>query len=420
MYGLVDCNSFYASCEKVFRPELANSPVVVLSNNDGCVIARSPEAKALGIVMGTPYFKVKSLCEAKDVSVFSSNYALYGDMSRRVMQALTNWCPSIEVYSIDEAFLDLTGVPKADTFSFGQNLIQTIRQWTGIPVSIGIAPTKTLAKVANRMAKKTGIGVHHLLTQQSQDECLASLSPEDLWGVSGAWGKRLQRLGITTARQLRDADTDLIRKSFSIVLQRLVLELRGEVCLEFDEVPQPKKNITCSRSFGDKVAALSDLEEAVAMFTARAGEKLRRQKNVASGIYIYLRTDKFRASDPQYQNAWAGSFELPTSDSGEMIHLALSGLRKIYRKGYLYKKAGIILLDLKSKTATQNQGNLFELKKGHKKSDALMNVLDHLNRMMGRDTVVFGSQGIEHAWKLRAEFLSPRYTTRWDDLPNVG
>ncbi len=419
LFGLVDCNSFYASCEKVFRPELANRPVVVLSNNDGCVVARSPEAKALGMKMGTPYFKVKAFCEREGVAVFSSNYALYGDMSRRVMDVLSRWSPEIEVYSIDEAFLELTGTQGAETEAFGRDLVRTVRQWTGIPVSLGIGPTKTLAKVANRAAKQSGRGVACLLDESDRDRRLRELDIEEIWGVSSRWGGRLRRMGIQTARQLRDADTNRIRRSFSVVLERLVRELRGEVCMQMEEVPEPKKNITVSRSFSHLVTDLEELEEAVATYAARAGEKLRAQDGLAGGIYVYIRTNQFRKDDPQYANAVSSGFPQPTSQGGELIATALEGLRRIYRPGYLYKKAGVILLDLVNRAAADAQGDLFGLAAGRARGDALMSVVDRLNRDMGRDTIAFASQGIERPWKLRADLRSPRYTTRWDELPTA-
>jgi DNA polymerase V len=419
LFGLVDCNSFYASCEKVFRPELAHRPVVVLSNNDGCVVARSPEAKALGMEMGAPYFKVRTFCAREGVAVFSSNYALYGDMSRRVMDALSRWTPAIEVYSIDEAFLELTGTQGADTEAFGRDLVRTVRQWTGIPVSLGLGPTKTLAKVANRVAKQSGRGVHLLLDEAGRERCLAEMEIEEIWGVSSRWGARLRRMGIQTARQLRDADTNTIRKSFSVVLERLVRELRGEVCLELEEAPEAKKNITVSRSFGHLVTELADLEEAVATYAARAGEKLRAQDGLAGAIYVYIRTNRFRKDDPQYANAVSIGFPRPTSHGGDLIAAALGGLRRMYRPGYRYKKAGVILLDLVNRAAADAQGDLFGLTEDRVRGDRLMAVVDRLNRVMGRDTVAFASQGIERPWKLRADLRSPRYTTRWEELPTA-
>jgi DNA polymerase V len=292
-----------------------------------------------------------------------------------------------------------------------------VKQWTGIPVSLGIGPTKTLAKVANRAAKQSGKGVCILLDSDERDRCLAGMEIEDIWGVSSRWGGRLRRMGIHTAAELRDADTNTIRKSFSVVLERLVRELRGEICLQMEEMPEPKKNITCSRSFSYLVTELKDLEEAVATYAARAGEKLRAQDSVASAIYVYIRTNQFRKDDPHYANAASLGFPQPTSHGGELIATALEGLRGIYRPEYLYKKAGVILLDLQNCAAAQAQGDLFGLAAGRKRGDALMNVVDRLNRTMGRDTIAFASQGIERPWKLRADLRSPRYTTRWDELP---
>ncbi len=419
IFGLVDCNSFYASCEKVFRPELRRRPVVVLSNNDGCVVARSAAAKSLGIAMGAPYFQVRPLCRRAGVAVFSSNYAFYGDMSRRVMEVLSRWAPHLEVYSIDEAFLEFTGIRAAAEEPFGRGLVQTVRRWTGIPVSLGIGPTKTLAKVASRCAKRSPGGVRILLDPAEQRRELDALPVEEVWGVSGGWGKRLRGLGINTAGQLRAADPGMIRRTFSIVLERLVRELRGEVCLDLEAMPPPKKNISVSRSFGRRVTDLHDLEEAVACYTARAAEKLRAQSGVAGGIYVYIRTSGFGDGAAQYANAWSAGFPTAVSQTGALIRTALDGVRRIYRPGYLYKKAGVILLDLQSNQAVQ--GDLFDRPaQPPGRDDALMQAVDRLNRVMGRDTVAFAAQGLSRPWALRADLRSPRYTTRWDELPVVS
>lgn len=418
VFGLVDCDSFYASCEKVFRPELARRPVVVLSNNDGCVVARSPEAKALGIAMGAPYFKVLPLCRRAGVAAFSSNYAFYGDMSRRVMQALARWTPHLEVYSIDEAFLDFTGIRAARGETFGLDLVRTVRRWTGIPVSLGIGPTKTLAKAADRCAKRSPGRVRILLERADRDAALAEMPVEDVWGVSDGWGARLRGMGMATAGQLRDADPVVLRKTFSVTLERVALELQGRVCLEHGLAPPPKKNICVSRSFGRLVTELKCLEEAVACHAARAGEKLRAQAGAARGICVYIRTSGFGENEKQYANAWSIAFPVPAGDSRVLIRAALSGLRRIYRPGYIYKKAGVLLLDLQDKRAVQ--GDLFEAAARPARAEALMAAADRLNRDMGRDTVFFAAQGIERTWTLRAAMRSPRYTTRWDELPVVS
>ncbi len=420
LIGLVDCNSFYASCEKVFRPELARRPVVVLSNNDGCIVARSPEAKKLGLKMGEPYFRAKRMCRGKGVAVFSSNYALYGDMSRRVMTVLGQYTPDIEVYSIDEAFLDFAGIPGATHLAFGRDLIGTVRRWTGIPVSLGIGPNKTLAKVANRMAKKSGTGVQILLTEADIDRALESMAVEDLWGISRRWGARLRKMGISTAGQLKRAAPVRIRRRFSVVMERLVRELRGEVCLELEDCPEPKKNITVSRSFGRLVTSLPELEEAVACYVVRAGEKLREQGSVAGGIYIYVQTPPYRDDLPQYANACSITLAPPTCHSGELARAARAGLHSIYRPGHSYHKAGVVLLDLQDRNSVRSQGDLFGRAVRNERDDALMAAVDRINREMGRGSVTFAGQGVEHPWRLRAEFRSPRYTTRWAELPVVS
>ncbi|MBN1256510.1 MAG: Y-family DNA polymerase [Planctomycetes bacterium] len=416
VFGLVDCNSFYASCEKVFQPRLAERPVVVLSNNDGCVVTRSREAKALGIKMGTPFFKVEKLCRERGVAVFSSNYTLYGDLSQRVMECLRQWSHHIEIYSIDEAFLDFRGIKGASSLAFGENVIQTVQKWTGVPVSLGIGSTKTLAKIANSIAKKLGRGVYSLADRADHEECFKRLQVEELWGISSGWGRRLNKQGIYTAHDLVNADLELCRRRFSIVLERLVRELRGEVCLELEESLEAKQNIQVSRSFGHLVTDLKELEEAVANYAARAGEKLRRQQSVARGIYVYIRTNRFR-DDPQYANASAGGLLPATSQNDELIRQALDCLHRIYRPGYLYKKAGVLLMDITSQRAADAQRDLFGLGEARKRGDSLMKTLDRVNSIMGRDTLYYAAQGITRPWKMRREKRSPRYTTRWDELP---
>ncbi|MFH0911238.1 MAG: Y-family DNA polymerase, partial [Planctomycetota bacterium] len=304
LFGLVDANSFYASCERVFRPSLRRRPVIVLSNNDGCVVARSAEAKALGIRAGAPHFQVARLCEAGGVAHFSSNYALYGDLSRRLMAALECWAPRVEVYSIDEAFLDLSGVPGAGTEAFARALVETVERWTGLPVSLGTGPTKTLAKAANRAAKKAGAGFCCLASREEIDRALAGLGVEEVWGVGERRGTRLRRLGVRTALDLCRADPAGIRGRFSIAAERIVRELMGEACLRLDEDAAPRQEIRVARSFGRPVTELAHLEEAVASYAARAAEKLRAEGSVAAGLYVYIRTNPFR-DGPRYANAAA-------------------------------------------------------------------------------------------------------------------
>ena len=328
VYALVDCNNFYASCERVFAPDLIGRPVVVLSNNDGCVIARSDEAKAVGIPMGAPLHDYQDMMKKNGVAIFSSNYALYGDMSARVMRSLHHFTPDVEVYSIDEAFLGLSGFDQATLPDHMRRLRRAVRQWTGIPVSVGIAPTKTLSKLANRIAKKyTSDGVYMMMDPELMPRILGDIEIEDIWGISKRWGARLRQLGIGNALQLRQASPRQIRQALSVIGERIVHELNVHSCLTIEEV-QPKQSIMSSRSFGRMVSDLQSLEEAVASYTARAAEKLRRQSSRAGGIYIFIRTNRFRQSDPQYSNAVMIGFDDATSDTATLIRAAMEGFAR--------------------------------------------------------------------------------------------
>ena len=420
MYGLVDCNSFYASCEKVFRPDLAKRPVVVLSNNDGCVIAATPDAKALGLVMGVPYFQAEKVIRKNNVAVFSSNYALYGDMSRRVMQCLSGYARRMEIYSIDEAFLELEEMAPAQGLEFGDNLVKTVRKWTGIPVSIGMAPTKTLAKVANRTAKKRGIRSLILRTEAEVDDVLADMALDDVWGISGRLKKKLNRVGIATALELKSLSPARARSLYSVVLERTVRELRGEPCIELEEQPPPKQQIVVSRSFGKLVTELPDLEQAVATYAARLGEKLRKQNSFANGVYVWVATNPFLEQDRQYTTGVSVPLIPASAYTADIITAAIAGLRAIYQKGFLFKKAGVMALDIVTVDAEMSQGNLFFRPGNREKQMALMKVIDKMNRDLGDRTVFYGSQGVGGDWRMRREMMSPYYTTRWQDLPPVG
>ena len=420
VFALVDCNNFYASCERVFQPALENKPVCILSNNDGCIIARSNEAKALGIKMGDPWHKRKAFCQEHGVAVFSSNYTLYGDMSRRVMLCLQKFTPDVEVYSIDEAFLQLDGFEYLNLEEYGTTIRRTVYGCTRIPVCIGIGPTKTLAKVANHLAKarqKQGIGsgVLDLCDRNVRNVVLPVIAVEDIWGVGRRWGKRLQAMGIHTAAQLRDAEPKAMRQVFSVVMERMVHELRGTSCLGLEDI-QAKKNIMSSRSFGRMVTDKGELLEAVSSYAARAAEKLRRQGSRANGLYVFLQTNRYRPRHPQYQNSATCSFVLPTSDTGEIISAARSSINCLYRAGFQYHKCGVMLLDIAP--ASTVQGDLFHTV-DYERSDRLMQVVDRLNARMGRGTVGFAARGIKRSWEMRQELRSPRYTTRWDELVQV-
>ena len=416
IYALVDCNNFYCSCERVFNPALQNKPMAVLSNNDGCIVARSNEIKALGIPMGAPMFQYKKLLEKKKAIILSSNYQLYGDMSQRVMATLREFTPSMEVYSIDEAFLRLEEFKKLDLDKYALEIRKTVKQWTGIPVSIGIAPNKTLSKVANHVAKKhTKNGVFNICKKITQNEILANFPVGDLWGLGENYQSVLGEMGINTALKLRDVDIAWARKHFTVVGERLVRELRGMSCLDLEEV-MAKKNITSSKSFGRLVTEKKELMNAVANYTTRACHKLRLQKSKAQGIYVYLRTNPFRHQDPQYNNGITYGFIEPSDDTTFIIQAARKCLGEIYSKGYKYHKAGIILLDIVP--ATYKQMEMFDTEETQARSQ-LMKTIDTMNATMGQDTIRFAAQGIEHPWARRCENRTPRYTTNWDELVKV-
>ena len=417
-FALIDCNNFYASCERVFDPELNEKPIVVLSNNDGCVVARSNEAKALGIPMGAPYYHYKSIIEKNNVEVFSSNYQFYGDMSQRVMQSLSMLVPDpdIEIYSIDEAFLRLDGFAKCDLLTFAASLRSKILMWIGIPTSIGIAQTKTLAKIANHVAKKqTNDGVFDMRDCKLQEQIMADLPVEELWGISRRWSKKLNALGIITALELKNTNAQFIRNHFSVVMERIVHELRGLSCLDINKKTS-KKTIISSRSFGKRISDLESIEPALATYTARACEKLRGQRSKTQGIQVFLQTNPFRKNDLQYRNEAKIMFDLPTSDTGTIIKSGKKLLESLYRKGYNYHKCGIMLLDLIPEN--YHQGHLFS-HHDPTKHDKLMTTIDTLNRLMGTGTIFHATQGINHTWKMQSRNRSPRYTTNWEEIPKV-
>lgn len=416
--GLVDCNNFYVSAERCFQPQLRNRPVVVLSNNDGAAIARSEEAKRLGIKMGDPWHLHRAAWRRQGVIVRSSNYALYGDMSRRVMSILRALSAGIEVYSIDEAFIDLAGLNGREE-EVARTLRATIHRWTGIPVSIGIAPSKTLAKVANRSAKKDPAsgGVRALMTEASQREVLAKLEPEDVWGVADRLGRRLRALGLVRALDVRDAAPERLRREGGVVMERIGRELRGERCLHLEDSAGPAKSIMASRSFGRAVATAAELEQAVATFVSRAAEKLRRQSLAAGTVTVFLRTNPFRPTEPQYHASEVVRLSVASSSTPKLIEAAFYCLRTIYRPGFRYAKAGILLEALEQ--ADHVQRNLWK-EEDSAASKAVMRTMDRLNREWGRGTVKLAACGVRQGWAMRAEHLSPRYTTRWEDLLRVS
>lgn len=415
IFSLIDCNNFYASCERVFNPHLDGKAIVVLSNNDGCIVARSQEAKKLGIPMGAPFFQWEKLCDKKILFAFSSNYALYGDMSNRVMTILQDFCTDLEVYSIDEAFLCFDGFNEKDLVSYSSHIRKTIKAWTGLPVSIGIASTKTLAKIANSVAKKKTIeGVFDLRNPTVCENILSVFPVENIWGIGHGFAKRLNALNIKTAKNLRDANLKMIRANFSIVMERLVEELRGISCIPL-EIVQPRKQIMSSRSFGKLVTDINELEEAISHYTAKACLKLRKQNSLAGGINIFLHTNYFREKEPQYGNSISYKFLEPICDNSYIISAAKKCLQKIYRSGFCYKKAGIMLLDLSPQTI--KQFDLFSIRQN--KSDSIMQALDSINEKIGENTLYFAAEGVQRSWRTRCSRRSPRYTTQWNELAKV-
>ena len=419
VFALVDCNNFYASCEKLFRPDLKDSPVVVLSNNDGCVVARSREAKLLGIKMGVPVFQIKAEMQRHGILAFSSNYALYADLSSRVMRTLEEMAPRVEVYSIDEAFLDLTGIESAlSLVEFGQQVRERIGHWIGITVCVGIAPTKTLAKLANHAAKKYPAtqGVVDLTNLDRQRRLLALVPVDDVWGVGKRLSKRLNALGITTALDLANASPRAIRNQFSVVLERTVRELNGESCIELEEIPPTKKQIVCSRSFGAKVTQFELLREAVCEYATRATEKLRKEQQQAKVMTVFIRTSPFKDNEPQYSNSTSGELLIPSCDTRDFIELANHLLKRIWKDGFRYAKAGVMLSDFYD--PGMFQPGLFDDVSTRSNSQQLMSVLDTINQS-GAGKVFFAGQGTKKDWSMKREHLSPAYTTRWDQLPRV-
>ncbi|CAM7608347.1 Y-family DNA polymerase [Klebsiella variicola] len=420
MFALCDVNSFYASCETVFRPDLKGRPVVVLSNNDGCVIARSPEAKPF-VKMGEPYFKQKDMFRRHGIIAFSSNYELYADMSNRVMTTLEELSPRCEIYSIDEAFCDLTGVRNCrDLTDFGREVRETVLRRTHLTVGVGIAQTKTLAKLANHAAKQwqrqTG-GVVDLSNLERQRKLMALLPVDEVWGVGRRISKKLEAMGIKTVLQLADTDIRFIRKHFNVVLERTVRELRGEPCLGLEEFAPVKQEIVCSRSFGGRITEYHEMRQAICSYASRAAEKLRGEHQYCRFISAFVKTSPFALNEPYYGNSASVKLLIPTQDSRDIITAATKCLDVIWREGHRYQKAGVMLGDFYSQGVAQL--NLFDDNAPRKNSEKLMEVLDHLNAKDGRGTLYFAGQGIQTAWQMKREMLSPRYTTRYSDLLKV-
>ena len=416
--ALVDCDSFYASCERIFRPDLKNKPIVVLSNNDGCVIARSKEAKALGVGMGVPWFKVKDHYLKNGGYAFSSNFALYGDMSARVMNILESVSPSVEVYSIDEAFLDLDTLDKNfNLYKFGCHVKGLIKQWTGVPVRVGIAPTKTLTKVAIYQVKKMNVAtrVVQLITQQEIIKALSLTPVSEVWGVGRRLNQHLQQMGIVSALDLAQCDPAYIRQKFSIVLERTVRELRGERCLEIEHDVAAKKQIVVSRSFGQRVDHLSVLQPIVSNFVVRATEKLRDEKQKCLQVSVFVRTSPFNDKKPQHRGFNSFRFPNPTNDTRDILRGAKIALKPIFRPNYSYAKAGV-LLSLFSNEGIK-QYSLFQDPDEPKDDSHLMKYIDVMNAY--KTQIYFASQNTSHYSPVRQNMISPKYTTSWHEIPLV-
>ena len=416
MIALADCNNFYASCERVFNPGLKNKPIVVLSNNDGCIIARSNEAKVLGIKMGVPVFQVRDIIDNNNVYVFSTNFALYGDMSSRVMSLLSDISPEIEIYSIDEAFMNFTGVK--DSVHLASRIKSVVTKSTGIPISIGIAATKTLSKVANYFAKKqTANGVYALTEQQQIVQALKELPVSKLWGVGSRHLRMLNSYGINTAYDFIQLNEEWVLEKMTIMGLRMQRELKGDPCFGIDTYPSRKKNIRTSRSFGVKVKSLQTIQESIITHAARCAEKLRIENSCARYVSVILRTNPFSKSQDYYYGYKSINLEIPTNDSMEIVNAAKILLGSIYKEGLIYTKSGVIVGD--TVPADQVQLNLFYSEQGKEKRKNLYKSVDFINQTMGRDKIQLLGQGIAKKWKLKQENLSPCYTTRWTDLLRV-
>jgi DNA polymerase V len=418
IFALVDCDHFYVSCERVFQPRLEARPVVVLSNNDGCLIARSPEAKALGLAMGAPYHLNRDTLTRHDVDVLSSNYALYGDMSRCVMETLAAQAPEVEVYSIDEAFLNLAGLAWRDLTDYARHVQATVRRHTGIPVSIGIGPTKTLAKIGNRLAKtQPAAGGVYALTTADMDHALATVEVGEIWGVGPRWAAWLEGQGITTALDLKRADPKAIRRKMTVVGERLVYELNGRSCLPLELVAPPRHSLMVSRSFGRPLTRRAPMKEALLHFVSRAAEKLRRQGLMTSHLMVFVMTNQFSTARPWYSQSATMRLPYPTDFTPDLIHAAVPLLERIYRPGFHYQKGGVMLMDLSP--AAYHRRDLFDTRDQARQA-RLMRALDQLNANHGARTVHVGHVGGRRpAWAMRQAFRSPRYTTRWTELPVV-
>lgn len=417
--AIVDCNNFYASCERVFNPKLNGKPIVCLSNNDGVVIARSEEAKQLGIKMGEPFFKIEHLVKKNKINVFSSNYTLYGDLSARVMMTLETFSPEVEIYSIDEAFLKLNGIEEKSQTEYLVNIRKTIKQWLGLPVSVGMGPTKTLAKLANRIAKKDKSfgGVLNLFDYDDITPFLKMLPVEDIWGVGRQYSALLNRSNIYTAYDLTKMERKWVKKRMTVVGLRTVQELNGIPCINIENTPPAKKSIVSSRSFGEYLTSFNEVKEAVSYFVARASEKIRSQKSACNSITVFIRTNPFKNS-PQYYNSAEARLPYAMNATNEMLPFALRAFEKIYRDGYYYQKVGVLLQDFVP--TSRMQVSLFDPPNRLNKI-LVTELMDEVNKKFGREALYFAATGMKEnrKWAMKREKLSKHFTTKWEDLPEV-
>ena len=413
--ALVDCNSFYVSCERLFNPKIRKKPVVVLSNNDGCIISRSNEAKALGIKMGEPYFKAKDIIIRNKVEVFSSNYALYGDLSRRVMRTLKSFNAAIEVYSIDEAFLDLSNFPDQEIENIGKEIRETILQWTGIPTSIGIAKTKTLSKIANHIAKKKQSGVTSLIGIENIDPILEKIDINDVWGVGRQLTKFYNKNGIYNAKQLKNKSNTWIKKCSNVLSSRTAMELRGISCIGLETTTTKRKSCVVSRSFGKRIETFQELQEAVVNYCLNASEKIRSESLTAKAITVFVRTSPFQRNYGYYSNSKTVDFPIATNNSIEIVKAAVAILETIFKNGYQYQKAGVMLTGLSN---AHDKTNLFSTEKDDK-IQALMKSIDNTNLRYGRSTLSVASAGVNKRWNMRRDHSSKIDTADFFSLPTI-
>ena len=415
-FALVDCNNFYASCERIFNPKLNDRAIVVLSNNDGCIIARSIEAKTLGIKMGEPYFKAKKIIQKNNVKVFSSNYTLYGDISQRVMEILCGFSPDIEIYSIDEAFLSFNGFKNYELNTYCRYMREKVKKWIGIPVSIGLSRTKTLAKIANHLAKKNPHyeGVCILNNKSVIDIALQKTEINDVWGIGKHLSIFLKKYNIRTAKDFTLLDRQWVRKNMGIIGEKIYFELQGISCLDLELLPSNKKSCCVSRSFSKPIEKLKYLEESISNYGTRVAEKIREEKLVSQSMSIFVLTNHFNRKEKQYSNSIKLQLPFPTNDSIKIVKRALEGIRQIYRSGYRYKKAGIILYELNKISEIRG---LLDIDRD--KSNSMMKTIDQINYRYGDSTIKLASEGIQKRWSMKRERMSPCYTTRFNELIEV-